>query len=307
MRSEEFTTRLTRSATSPQLNLRTMRPERYRETIDRSNGQTIAIFDAKEPSDFDWLERAILEHGYYERPGVWNFGIDTDKRLISEIVAAFAPKHPLEIGCAAGAVLSCLADLGIDAEGVEISSMAIARAQDRVRERIHRGDLLSLDMPRPFDMVFGLDVFEHLNPNRIDEYILRIARITTSDAYLFCNVPAFGEDAIFGTVFPLYVEGWESDAAAGRPFTALHVDDVGYPIHGHLTWADARWWVERFERAGFTRDLAIERELHRKYDRYFDARARARKAFFVFGKERSNERRAGIVEAIRTRRSAVLD
>jgi uncharacterized protein DUF4214/methyltransferase family protein len=303
MRSEEFTNKLVKPSVAPQVSPRALRPDRYRETVDRSNGQTIAVFDAKDSSDFDWLERAILEHGYYERPGVWNFGVDTDKRLIAEIVAAFAPARALEIGCAAGAVLSCLADLGLAAEGVEISSMAIDRAPERVRARIHKGDLLSLELDAWYDMVFGLDVFEHLNPNRIDEYLSRVAHITTDDAYLFCNIPAFGDDPIFGTVFPLYVDGWESDAVAGRPFTTLHVDDLGYPIHGHLTWADARWWVQRFERRGFVRDAAIERELHRKYDHYFNARARARKAFFVFGKETSVGRRARIVESIRAQRS----
>ena len=38
----------------------------------------------------------------------------------------------------------------------------------------------------------------------------------------------------------VYVDGWEQEAAAGHPFTTLQVDDLGYPIHGHLTGADAR-------------------------------------------------------------------
>jgi predicted TPR repeat methyltransferase len=49
----------------------------------------------------------------------------------------FAPKRALELGCAAGAVLAALDDLGVCAKGVEISSMAIGRADERVRARIH--------------------------------------------------------------------------------------------------------------------------------------------------------------------------
>lgn len=204
-------------------------------------------------------------------------------------------------------MLECLEALGIAAEGVEISAMAIARASDRVRQRIHKGDLLSIDLSASYDMVFGLDVFEHLNPNRIAEYLWRIASITRPGAYLFCNIPAFGEDPMFGTVFPFYVDGWREDAARERPFSTLHVDDLGYPIHGHLTWADARWWVQRFAQAGFIRDMAIERELHRKYDKYFNGRARARKAFFVFSRDDAVERRAQIVESIRAQPSKVLE
>lgn len=128
----------------------------------------MVVFAACGPADFDWLEAAILQQGYYELPGVWNFGVDVDKRVMAEIVGTFAPARALEMGCASGAVLECLHDLGILAEGVEISSMALSRASERVRSRIHQGDLLELDMSATYDTVFGLDVFEHLNPNRID-------------------------------------------------------------------------------------------------------------------------------------------
>jgi Domain of unknown function (DUF4214)/Methyltransferase domain len=306
MRSEEFTRRLNRPAAPSIPSLRILRPTQYRDTVDLTNGESIAIFDARAPADFDWLERGILEHGYYEQPGVWNLGVDVDKRIIAEIVASFAPERALEIGCAAGAVLEVLEEHGIQAEGVEISSSAVARAAEGVRPRIHRGDLLSLDVPAVHDLAFGLDVFEHLNPNRIDAYVARLTAITREDAFFFCNIPAFGEDPVFGTVFPLYVEGWEQDAAAGRPFSALHVDELGYPIHGHLTWADARWWVQRFEAAGLGRDLAVERELHRKYDRYMEKRAPARRAFFVFAKAAAGGRRSAILRRIAAEPSRTL-
>jgi hypothetical protein len=240
MRSEEFTSRLAKVApTLP--DLRQQRPDSYRETIDRSNGQTIHVFDARSSPDFDWLEEAILRNGYYEKPGVWILGLDADKRVMAEIIASFAPQLALELGCAAGAVLESLQDLGVTAEGIEISSMALAKAPPRVRDRIHHGDLLTLNLPAHYDTVFGLDIFEHLNPNRIDAYMSRLAEITRDGGYLFCNIPMFGEDPVFGMVFPPYVDGWEEDAAAERPFSTIHVDDLGYPIHGHLTWATATW------------------------------------------------------------------
>jgi hypothetical protein len=288
MRSEEFTSKLRpqSSEASSLPSLRSMRPEAYLDTINRSNGQAMTVFVARSAADFDWLERAIVEHGYYEKPGVWNFGIDSDKRVIAEIVASFQPRHAIEIGCAAGAVLQCLDDLGVRAEGVEISAMAREKAAAQVRGRIHLGDLLTLDLPPDYDFLFGFDVFEHLNPNKLDAYLARIGEITTADARLFCNIPAFGHDPAFGTVFPLYVDGWDEDAAKGSVFTKLEVDTLGYPIHGHLAWADARWWTAQFEKAGFSRQLDVELRLHEKYDDYFEKRAPARKPFFVFAKRR---------------------
>jgi hypothetical protein len=295
--SEEFTNRLAdiaRARRGP----RALRPERYRDLVDRTNGQVVPVFEAQSPPDFDWLETRILEDHYYERPGVWNLEIDLDKRVIAEIVASFAPLKPLELGCAAGAVIECLVDHGMQAEGVDISLMALDRASGRIRKQLHHGDLLSLQLPGPYDLLFGLDIFEHLNPNRLDAYIARIAQIASQDARLFCNIPAFGNDDVFGTVFPYYLDGWEADAAARRPFRRLHVDPLGYPIHGHLTWADARWWVERFEAVGFCREPDIEHALHAKYDWYMGRMTPARLAYFVFAKRSSNQARATIIDRI---------
>ena len=297
-RSEEFRRSLTSSGPSALPNLVVERPERYRRTTDRANGSSILVFNVESPADFDWLEHAIIANGYYEEPGVWVLDVDFDKRLVAEMIAAFAPAAALEIGCAAGAVLQCLDAIGIEGEGVEISSMAIAKAGDRVRSRIHQGDLLALDLPKRYDLLFGLDIFEHLNPNKLDAYIDRIARVTTDDGFLFCNIPAFGADPIFGTVFPFYVDGWAEDAAAGRPLRSLHVDAAGYPIHGHLAWGDAGWWTRQFEKAGFTREVEIERAFHRKYDGYMEKRSPARRAYFVFGKPGSAGRRRAVIDRI---------
>jgi hypothetical protein len=290
MRSEEFTSKLRAKlpeAAARLPSLRALRPESYDERVNRTNGETIPVFVAGSPADFDWLEDAIIRHGYYENPGVWNLAVDADKRVIAEIVASFRPERPLELGCAAGAVLECLDELGIRGEGIEISVVARDKAAPSVRDRIHQGDLLTLDLSAEHDVLFGLDVFEHLNPNRLGDYLARIAAVTTQDAKLFCNIPAFGRDPIFGTVFPFYLDEWDAEATAGLPFTTIEVDALGYPIHGHLTWADARWWTLQFERAGFARMLDVERTLHRKYDEYFDKRAPARKSFFVFAKTAS--------------------
>jgi 2-polyprenyl-3-methyl-5-hydroxy-6-metoxy-1,4-benzoquinol methylase len=300
MRSDEFQRTLKPHA--PTLaSIRTLRPDRYSEAIDTSNGQTISVFDVARPEDFDWLEQMILENGYYEQPGVWNLGVDFDKRAMADIIVSFAPERALELGCAAGAVLASLDDMGVQAEGVEISSMAIARAPEHVRGRIHAGDLIEIDLPSAYDVVFGLDVFEHLNPNRLDAYIRRLSEISRPGAHLFCNIPAFGTDAVFGTVFPLYVDSWSTEAAAGRLFSRLHVDALGYPIHGHLIWADCRWWVSRFEAQGFRREVPIEQALHRKYDGYMDKRSRARKAFFVFSKDANDEQNNAVIRRIRER------
>jgi SAM-dependent methyltransferase len=275
--------------------LRDLRPESFSRII-ATNGTPIEVFHAASPADYDWLESAILEHGFYEKPGIWSLGIDDDKRRMARLLSTFRPSRTLELGCSSGAVLQCLAALGYPAEGLEISTMAIQRAHPDIRPRIHRGDLLEVDLPGKYDLVFGLDLFEHLNPNRFHRYLERLAALVEPGGFVFVNSPAFGTDPVWGELFPLYVQSWEADAAAGRLFRDLHVDDDGYPQHGHLIWASSQWWTEQFERAGFRREISIEQALHEVYDAELEREALGRKAFFVFSLDASPERVAAVLD-----------
>lgn len=283
VKSEEFINKVLRENTSIQ-NLRELRPLNYHTVDDILQNNKALVFTAETKDDFDWLESMILEHGYYERPSVWSFSIDTDKKIMAEIMSSFQPNRALEIGCANGTVMKCLYEMNIFCEGVEISTRAINKAFPEIKKNIYKGDLLELSLPEKYDLIFGLDVFEHLNPNKINKYINRIYQILSDGGYLFCNIPAFGCDPIFGTVFPIYIEEWESDMSQGKVFSHLHVDAEGYPIHGHLIWAGYEWWVKQFEQIGFQREVEIEKAFHEKYDDYMGKTSIARKSYFVFSK-----------------------
>jgi SAM-dependent methyltransferase len=279
--------------------LRALRPERYVTREMLWTGEPVTAFRADEPADFDWLERMILAHGYYERDGIWTPDLNHDKQALAEIVAAFAPRRALELGCGSGPVLEYLRRTGVAAEGVEISRMAIARAPRGVRDRIHHGDLLALDLAGGFDVVVGLDVFEHLNPTRLDAYLARVHALLADGGHVFANIPAFGDDPVFGLVFPVYLRDWYEDLYHERPFRLVHVDDRGYPMNGHLVWADSRWWVARFERHGLRREPDVERAIHARYDQFFDRYAAARKAFYVFSRDGREADRARVIARAR--------
>ena len=236
--------------------------------------------------DFDWLEERIIANGYYERPGSWSFEISPEKEVVAEIVAAFAPERALELGCANGVVLELLRRSGIFAEGIDISRMAIARAFDGIRDRIHFGDLLDIDLPPgSFDLVFGLDIFEHLNPNRLDQYFERVEELLTPDGVLLANVPAYGPDDVFGTVLPFLYDDWVEAARQRRPFRILDIDEDGYPVHGHLVWADTEWWEAQFTARSLRRARDVEHAIHARYDRFFDVAAPFRRSLYVFVRE----------------------
>lgn len=286
--------------------IRALRPESYVTRERLWSGEPVLAFTAEAAEDFDWLERMILDNGYYEHEGVWSLDLDQDKRAMAEILAAFRPRQALEIGCSIGAVLQCLKDLDVHGEGVEISRMAIERALPDVRDRIHHGDLLTLDLAGTFDLVFGLDVFEHLNPNRLEAYLARTTALLGPGSYLLVNAPAFGDDPVFGLVFPVYLRDWYQDLSLERPFRVLHCDAKGYPVNGHLIWADSLWWVRQFERHGLRREESIERAIHARYDHFFDTYAPARKTLYVFSKGAMAAESDAIVECVLSSPSAFL-
>lgn len=278
--------------------LGTLRPERFGTERELGSDDERRVFVATGPSDFDWLETAILEHGYYEKPGVWSYGIDLDKQVMAELLSTFDPSLALDVGCASGAVIHCLRDRGVAAEGVEISELAIERAEPDIRPLIHRGDLLALDLSDRYDLVFGLDIFEHLNPNRIDAYLRALTRSLVPGGFVFANIPVFGEDPVWGTAARIDLESWRRDADAGRHFHALPVDDEGYPVLGHLVWADSDWWVRHFASAGLRREAEIERALHRRYDEFFLATYPGRYAFYVLSRDASARAVQSVVERV---------
>ena len=304
-KSEEFINRVLRD-NLPLKEVTSLRPESYRAAEDFLQHLPVLVFEAEKPEDFDWLERIILETGYYERPGIWSFDLDLDKKVMAEILAFFSPERSLELGCSNGAVLKGLALLGIRGEGVEISAMAKKRAFPEIKDGIHLGDLLDLRLPAGYDLVFGLDIFEHLNPNKLGAYVKRIWELMGAEGYFYCNLPAFGDDPVFGTVFPLYLREWEKERSDSSPFRTLHVDELGYPIHGHLIWADTAWWVRQFEEVGLVREAEVERAIHQKYDAYWEVRARARQSFYVFSRKAGQGKTRRIIEAVLSSSSAAL-
>jgi hypothetical protein len=203
-------------------------------------------------------------------------------------------------------VLQCLHDRGIEAEGVEISQAAIDSASPDVQGRIHQVNATDFQLPSAYDVIFGLDIFEHLNPNRLADCLSRVESHLQAGGYVFANIPAFGLDPVFGEVSQIYMEPWLGDWAQNRLFQTLHVDALGYPKHGHLICAHTDWWVERFEATGLRRVPGIEHALHRRYDAYLEWAAPARKSFYVFSKAGAPEDLARIEAAISATGSAVL-
>jgi hypothetical protein len=177
--------------------------------------------------------------------------------------------------------------------------MALDKAFPEIRENIHFGDLLAVALPRSYDVVLGLDIFEHLNPNKLDNYLVKIFGLVSDGGYLYANIPAYGEDAVFGEIFRINYRAWEDDVAQGRCFRAIPVDDYGYPKNGHIICADTGFWVNRFEDRGFKREFELEKALHEKYDGAMERVSVARKSYYLFSKNADLARNLSILKSLR--------
>jgi len=287
IQSEEFKSKITRENMHHLLlpSIRNEKPEQYQLALDIYENKDIWVFKVKEPSDFDWLEQKIIENGYYEKPGVWNLEIGKDQEILSDLISQFNPECVLDLGCANGTVMKCLHDKGIKSEGIEISRLYLSKAFPEIKNSIHFGDILEVNLDKKYDFILGLDIFEHLNPNKLSKYIEKLFHLLSEKGYLFCNIPAFGKDPVFGEIFPVYIKDWEKDIKDNKLFQTIHTDDYGYPKNGHLIGADSPWWVRQFEEKGFYRQKDIEKNLHRKYDKAIDQISIARKSYYLFSKK----------------------
>ncbi|MFW6123881.1 MAG: DUF4214 domain-containing protein [Acidobacteriota bacterium] len=288
IQSEEFKNKTTRENLHHMLlpPIRNEKPEQYKQVWDIHKKENIWAFKVKQPSDFDWLEKKIIDNGYYEKPGVWNLQIGDDQKILSDLISQFNPELVLDIGCANGTLMKCLLDKGIKSEGVEISQLCLSKALPEIKENIHFGDILEINLSKKYDFILGLDIFEHFNPNKLSKYIEKLFNVLSEKGYLFCNIPAFGRDSVFGEIFPVYIKDWEQDIKENTLFHTVHTDDYGYPKNGHIIGADSKWWVKQFEAKGFQRQIEIEKELHVKYDRAMENISIARKSYYVFSKIR---------------------
>jgi SAM-dependent methyltransferase len=177
----------------------------------------------------------------------------------------------LDAGCAFGFVVEALRELGLDAEGVDVSYFAIDHASRGARGHVRQGSLLDrlpFDDAR-FDVVTALETLEHLPPDAIPAAIGELRRVTKG--YLLATIPSFGPNLngpggwYDGKVRDERLAHYRQlpDTYEGPvPFDDLARDAEGNLLEGHLTIASFGWWTKQFEAVGFERCGEIERRIH---------------------------------------------
>lgn len=172
----------------------------------------------------------------------------------------------LEAGCAFGFLARRLHADGYAVTGFDTSGYCLAKSVRELRGKLQAASVLALPYPdRRFDLVMCLEVLEHLPEELIPQAIAELRRV--SRGLLLVSVPTYGANDFgpYGLKFHTDPENddWRRDAAAGRAFTRLDIDEkTGEPRCGHLTHATFRWWTERFRAQGLARDGELEQRMY---------------------------------------------
>ncbi len=111
------------------------------------------------------------------------FAAEPDENLVSYVDRGLiAPGRALDVGCGCGRNAVHLAAAGFTVDAVDLSPAAVAWAEDRAREagadvRFHCGDVFTLDLAGPYDLVYDSGCFHHLPPHRRISYLALLDRV----------------------------------------------------------------------------------------------------------------------------------
>ncbi|MGE0879775.1 MAG: class I SAM-dependent methyltransferase [Acidimicrobiia bacterium] len=211
--------------------------------------------------------------------GYATYGRDTSNADIAAYLLwrFFPVDRSLDVGCALGFVVEALREVGIEAEGVDVSQWAVDHAAPGAVGHIRRGDLVEgIDVPdASFPLVTALETLEHLPPDAVPGAIASLRRVTSG--WVVVTIPSFGINDHGPHGFPnskVRDDRLDHYIALGTNFEGpIPQDDLmrdadGEPIEGHLTIASYRWWTARFAEAGLERCGEMERRIHPQLARF---------------------------------------
>jgi SAM-dependent methyltransferase len=185
-------------------------------TNDPSASSDTATGERAPDADYGATYFEHYEPRTYERNDYWLtlFGAVADR-----IAARIKPKRVLDAGCALGILVEVLRDRGIAAEGIDLSTYAIAHVHEPVRPYCRVASVTD-ELPLQYDLITCIEVLEHLPAPEAERAVANFCRHT--DDVLFSSTP-------------------------------MHFRDTS-----HLNVQPPEYWAERFAESGFYRDTDFD-------------------------------------------------
>lgn len=117
------------------------------------------------------------------------------RNFAATLVARYAPKRVLDVGCAKGMLVEHLRDLGVDAYGIDTSEFALSEVRDDVKPYCRFASALE-PFDGKFDLITCIEVAEHLDESQAEALIANLC--AHADDIVFSSTPAdFAEETHF--------------------------------------------------------------------------------------------------------------
>jgi SAM-dependent methyltransferase len=106
--------------------------------------------------------------------------------IADHIISSIQPRRVLDAGCALGLLVEALRDRGVDAEGIDLSSYAIANVPEPIKPFCRHGSIVD-ELPARYDLIVSIEVVEHMPARDGEAAIANLCRHT--DDVLFSSSP----------------------------------------------------------------------------------------------------------------------
>lgn len=156
----------------------------------------------------------------YTNKNVWQSLFNS---IAEKIINNFNPRTVLDMGCAFGYLVQALREKGVEAYGIDVSEYAVSHADESIKpylKNMSALDNLPDNFPKHFDLVVSIEMIEHL----------------------------YEEDGL--KVIDKMV------SYADKVIISSTDDDFDDPTHFNVQ--KKEYWVEKFARKGYLRNLEID-------------------------------------------------
>lgn len=139
--------------------------------------------------------------------------------IAERIVSDISPSTTLDAGCAMGFLVEALRDCGVEADGVDISEYAIQQARSDIQSHCWVQSVTE-PLPQSYDLIVCMEVLEYLSASEADQAIKNFCKHADD---ILVSITAIGHEK---------------------------------PMHQNVR--PPEYWVERFARQGFFRDVDFD-------------------------------------------------
>ena len=119
----------------------------------------------------------------YERNDAW---LSFFSSIVEQVVRSLSPRKVLDAGCALGMLVEAFWDRGIEADGIDVSTYAIANVRPDMREYCRVGSIAD-PLEGSYDLVTCIEVLEHMPAAEAEAAIRNLTAVT--DTILFSSSP----------------------------------------------------------------------------------------------------------------------